>query len=207
MRNAVSVYLERLRKGRVYSPLSYLLGASLRGRFTEAGAVAWLRGPPVPHIDAGQGAIEVGDVGIYPGVSMICSRGGRISVGDNTYINRNTYLFAEEEITVGEECMISWDVIITDTDGYGELGNPGGARPVQIGKKVWIGSKAVILGGAVIGDGAVIAGGSVVKGEVEAGEIVASRPAKEIYRIDPPAGGSTRRARGARGAHRGRDRS
>ncbi len=189
MKNTLSVYVERLRRDRVYSPVAYLFGAFLRGRFTDAGAVAWLRGPPVPRIDARQGEIVVGDVAIYPGVSMTCRRGGRIAVKNGTYINRNTYIYAEKEITVGEDCMISWDVIITDTDGFGETRNPGGAQRVRIGKKVWIGSKAVVLGGSVIGDGAVVAGGSVVKGEVKAGDIVASRPAKELYRFDPPAGG------------------
>jgi len=185
MRNVFSVYRQRFAKGRVYSPIAYFCGALLRRRFTDAGALAWLRGSPMPNIrNDHRGTIVAGDVALYPDVTLICRPGARLSVGDGTYINRNTFLFAEKEISVGEDCMISWDVIITDTDGFGEERNPGGARPVKIGDRVWIGSKAVILGGAVIGDNVVVAGGSVVTGEVATGAIVATRPAHEIGRVE-----------------------
>jgi acetyltransferase-like isoleucine patch superfamily enzyme len=184
MKNAITVYKKRYSEGKVYSHLAYMLGAWLRRKFTDAGAVAWLRGPPVPEIKAKGGSIVVGDVGIYPGVRMVCRPGARIKIDNGTYINRNTLLYAEKEITIGANAMISWDVIITDTDGFGEKGNPGGARPVRIGDGTWIGSKAIILGGADIGDGAIIAGGSVVSGAVNPGAIVVSRPAKELFRLD-----------------------
>jgi len=181
VRGTLAVYRERFARGRVYSPVSYLLGSFLRRRFTEAGAVAWLRGPPMPRIEKRNGEIRVADVALYPGVAMVCRNGGRITVGDGTYINRNSFLYAEKEISIGEGGMISWDVIITDTDGFGERGGPGRTRPVSIGRNAWIGSRVVILGGSTIGDGAVVAAGSVVQGHVKPGEIVARRPARELH--------------------------
>jgi acetyltransferase-like isoleucine patch superfamily enzyme len=173
-------YLRRYRQGRVYSHAAYLLGAVLRRRFSSAGAVAWLRGAPMPEIRPGGGRIDVGDIGVYPGVRMLCGPGARIRIGDGSYINRSSLLHAEEEISVGRHTMISWDVIVTDTDGVGGGAGAAPPRPVWIGDHAWIGARAVILGGAHIGDGALIAGGAVVSGEVPPGAIVVSNPARAV---------------------------
>jgi acetyltransferase-like isoleucine patch superfamily enzyme len=173
-------YRSRLSAGRTYSLPSYVLGATLWHRFTRAGAVAWLRGWPRPRVEGG-GEIVVGDdVGLYPGVRLAASQGAQLSIGDGTYLNRNTLVHARERVTIGAGAMVAWDVVITDTQGHGDGPHVGPTAPVTIGDRAWIGAKALVLGGAHIGDGAVVAAGAVVSGDVPAGAIIAARPGQCI---------------------------
>jgi len=164
-----------------YSWRAYLLGSLLRRRCTAAGALARLRGRPAPQIDGQRGDVRLGDdVGLYPGVRLQCLPGARLSIGSGSYLNRNTLVHVEREVQIGADVMVAWDVIISDTQGFGARPGTGAVRPVRIGDGVWIGAKAVVLGGADIGRGAVIAAGAVVDGRVAPGAIVAARPARQI---------------------------
>ncbi len=178
---ALGIYRRHFALGRRYSLPSYALGALLRSRCTTAGAIARLRGRPTPVIDTGGGEIHLGDVGLYPGVQLRAIPGATIRIGDGTYVNRNTLVYAEREVSIGKQAMIAWDVIITDTPGHGECPGVGDAQPVVIGDGAWIGAKAVIVAGARIGAGAVVAAGAVVSGIVEPGAIVTAKPARAIH--------------------------
>lgn len=182
----IDQYRRRFAEGRTYSLPAYLLGATLHHRFDRAGAVAWLRGLPRPAVHAVDGTIEVGDVALYPGVRLSAVAGGRISIGDGTYLNRNTLVHAERAVTIGRDAMIAWDVVITDTPGFGDRPGTGEARPVTIGDRAWIGAKAVILAGASIGEGAVVAAGAVVSGPVPPGAIVAGQGARAVRTLRSP---------------------
>lgn len=176
----LQVYRKHFAAGRRYSLPAYGLGALLRPRCTSAGALARLRGRPAPVIRNDGGEIHLGDVGLYPGVRLTTTPGARITVGDGTYLNRNTMVYAEREVHIGKGAMIAWDVIITDTPGFGECPGTGESQPVFIGDGAWIGAKAVLLAGARIGEGAVVAAGAVVDHIVEPGAIVAARPARPV---------------------------
>jgi acetyltransferase-like isoleucine patch superfamily enzyme len=177
---ALAVYRQRFREGRTYSLPAYALGSLLHHRFSSAGAVARLRGRPAPVIEAGEGEIHVGHVGLYPGVQLRCAPGASIRIGDGTYLNRNTLIYAEQEVSIGERVMIAWNVIITDTPGFGERPGLTESQSVHIGDGAWIGAKAVIVAGARVGAHAVVAAGAVVDGVVEEGAIVAVRPARQL---------------------------
>ncbi|ALS21460.1 MULTISPECIES: acyltransferase [Paenibacillus] len=102
-----------------------------------------------------------------------------ISIGDRTYINRRTEIMCKDNVTIGSDCAISWDVTIMDTDYHSIEGNSDTAS-VTIGNKVWIGCKATILKGVTIGDGAVIAAGALVTRDVPPNSVVAGVPAKVV---------------------------
>jgi len=166
--------------GRVYSPAAYVLGFLLPGGY-DGGPVAWLRGWPRPDIDAGRGRIALGHVGLYPGVRLHCLGGGRIAVGSGSYLNRGTRVTAGRSVRLGRECMVSWDVIITDA--VVPAGTQTGGlsfEPVVIGDRAWIASRVVILGGTRLGDGCVIGAGSVVRGVYPAGTVITGAPAQEV---------------------------
>ena len=110
----------------------------------------------------------------FPGVRITCGQQGRISIGNGTYLNRNTEIIAANEVRIGQDCKISWDVVIMDTDGHGIGDGPKVARPIIIENNVWIGCRAIILKGVTIGAGAVVAAGAIVTKDVPAGAIVAS---------------------------------
>jgi acetyltransferase-like isoleucine patch superfamily enzyme len=125
-----------------------------------------------------------GNVTIGPGVRLIVGPNAKLTIGDFTRITSNMRIFVKDEITIGERCMISWDVQIMDTDFHVILDEQGNERPntakVTIGNDVWIGSRATILKGVTIGDGAVIAAGSMVVKDVPAHTTVAGNPARII---------------------------
>jgi len=160
---------------RRYSPAAYLLGAFLPGSRDGAGPVAWLRGWPAPQIRKGSGTIDLGHVGLYPGVSLLCCGAGRIVVGDGSFLNRQAMIIAGKEVAIRRGCMVSWQAIITDFTG---LDQEETYAPVLLADGVWIGSRALILGGTTLGRGCVVAAGSIVQGNFPAGALIAGRPAE-----------------------------
>ena len=101
----------------------------------------------------------------------------------NISISANTYLLCRNSITIGNDCAISWDCQIMDTD-FHQLSDKQGDliqdASVVIGNHVLICSKATILKGVTIGDHAIVAANSVVTRDVPAGCIVAGNPARII---------------------------
>ena len=166
-----------LRGGRRYSPAAYALGAVLHGRRTGPGPVAWVRGWPMPDVRAGAGTVELGHVGLYPGVRLHCRAAGRITVGDGTFFNREARVFAGRSVTLGRNCLVSWQTIITDFAGFDA---PEPYAPVALADDVWIGNRAIILGGTRLGRGCIVAAGAVVQGEFPAGAILAGQPAEVV---------------------------
>jgi acetyltransferase-like isoleucine patch superfamily enzyme len=163
--------------GRQYSPVAYAFGALLPGRRGGAGPVAWLRGWPMPDVRAGAGAIELGHVGLYPGVKLHCRGAGRMVIGDGTFLNRDARIFAGGTVTLGRHCMVSWQTVITDFAGFDATAQ---FAPVVLEDEVWIGNRAIILGGTRLGRGCVVAAGAVVQGDFPAGSILAGKPAEIV---------------------------
>lgn len=126
-----------------------------------------------------------GRVEIGAGVRLVASENAVISIGDGTFITANTIIVAKESIRIGENCAISWNVQIIDSDFHPyKIGDKvqQWTKPINIGDHVWIGSGVTILKGVKIGDGAIIAAGSVVTKDVESGCLYGGSPARLIKR-------------------------
>lgn len=120
------------------------------------------------------------NIKLYQGVTFFLdSDSAKIRIGDNTFINRRTELMCRERITIGQDCAISWDVTIVDSD-YHQIKGVTNTKGIEIGDNVWIGCKSTILKGVTIGNGAVIAAGSVVTKDVPSRTLVGGNPAKVI---------------------------
>lgn len=172
-RGRMANVLQKVRRRMREAPLSaYLRGLVARRKFTRAGLLMiWPGGPNVTITNLG-GEITVENCTFFPGVRLEVHSGGRIIIGNGTYLNRNTEIIAGREVRIGRDCQISWDVVIMDTDQHGIGGQTPVARPVTIGNRVWIGCRAIILKGVTIGDGAVIGAGAIVTKDVPPGAIV-----------------------------------
>jgi acetyltransferase-like isoleucine patch superfamily enzyme len=107
--------------------------------------------------------------------------GRKVSIGENSVINRNCLIDGRAGLIIGKNVSISPDVhIIT---GSHEINSPKFkyiGKSITIKDFVWIGSRATILPGVKIGEGAVIGAGSVVTKDVEPFTIVGGVPAKKI---------------------------
>lgn len=165
------------------APLSaYIWGLLLRRKFTRGGIILAMPGWPKPHVTNRGGVIHVENCAFFPGVRLEVMKGGRLFIGNGTYLNRNTEVIAQQEVRIGHDCMIAWDVVIMDTDQHGIHNAPPVAKPVIIGDYVWIGCRALILKGVHIGDHAVIGAGAIVTHDVPPGGIVTG-PAATLRHI------------------------
>ena len=101
-----------------------------------------------------------------------------ISVGDQTFLNRDCKLIARELISMGRNCQIGWDVSIADSDFHQVVGGGPVTAPVHIGDHVWLGARVTVLKGVTIGDGAIVAAGAVVTRDVAPATMVGGVPAR-----------------------------
>lgn len=106
------------------------------------------------------------------------SNKGNLTFGDNFAMHIDSTVICYEKISFGDDCLISWECQVMDTDFHkiyqnGEQINLN--RPVQIGKHVWIGSRSAILKGSEIANDCIVAAGSTMAGKItEERQIVAS---------------------------------
>ena len=129
--------------------------------------------------------------------------GGKISVGDNTYIGPQTIIQSKEMITIGNAVIIANNVIIVDNNNHptspemrlkmsacddflnDELWSWkfADSKPIVIEDNVWIGRDSRIMKGVTIGKGAIVALGAIVTKDVPPYTIVAGNPATVVKNI------------------------
>lgn len=117
----------------------------------------------------------------------------RIRIGDHVRIGRHGMVTAIEEVEIGEGCLLSEHVFISDHVHKTEPGplpptrQPLEARgPVRIGRHCFIGIRACILGGVTLGDYCVVGANSVVTQSFPAGSVVAGAPARLLKTLELP---------------------
>lgn len=121
-------------------------------------------------IDIRGNAIFEGRCSLGKGSKVIVDSDGTISFGRNFNCTAGLNLECKKSIIFGDDCVLSWDITILDTDFHPIMDNMGKVlnpnKPVVIGSKVWIGYKTRIMKGVTIADNVVIASNSVVSRSV-----------------------------------------
>ncbi len=125
-----------------------------------------------------------------------------LTVGTNSFVGRNTIVDCALSITIGNDVLVSYNCIITDSDNHSlsrrtrrddlrkwragafDWSVPQRA-PVTICDGAWIGAGAIILKGTTIGEGAIVGAGAVVTRNVPAWTIVAGNPAIQVRALEP----------------------
>lgn len=135
---------------------------------------------------------EVFGTVVFKGNALI-GHGSKISVGNNgTLIFGNNFevsaestIIAYSKVHFGDNCLLSWDILIMDTDlhkiknEYGEVINE--PKPILIGDNVWIGCRSLILKGSIIPNNCVIGANSTVNNELnDANNLYVGSPVRSV---------------------------
>ena len=117
---------------------------------------------------------------------IACKRGGSAEIGEKTTIEEAYILADSRSVSIGRDCMLSFQVNVRTTDAHGiynlatgELTN----RPdsVSIGHHVWIAQGAIVSKGSVVGDNSVIGARAYVqKANIPPNCVASGTPAKVL---------------------------
>jgi acetyltransferase-like isoleucine patch superfamily enzyme len=156
-------------RGKARPPLSVRLTGRIR-----------LRGDG--DVEFGHGVTLTGD--IVP-IEFVSYGGGRISIGDHTFVNYGSSISAYDQVNIGRQCLIGHHALIVDRNEHGveqrDVVSP--PAPVTIEDHVWIGSRVIILPGVSIGRHSVIGAGSVVTKDIPANCLAVGNPARVVRRF------------------------
>lgn len=114
----------------------------------------------------GRNCVKIGAKSTFGGIAIICSEG--------------------TQVTIGRNCMVSFDVEIRTTDSHAIFDQTTNRRinvasDVTVGDDVWIAAHAKLLKGTKISNGSVVGFGSIVTKEFnESNVVIVGNPAKII---------------------------
>ena len=112
------------------------------------------------------------------------SSNGEVIIGNNFVMTGDSKIFCAKKIIFGENCLVSWNVLIMDTDVHvikfsNSLVNKD--EEINIGNNVWVSCNSVILKGTTIKDNTVIGASSLVNKKFDMGNIIlGGNPAKIV---------------------------
>lgn len=111
--------------------------------------------------------IVKGKIRIGQGSKIIVTNNGVLELGYNFMINAESTIIATNKITIKNDVLLSWDVLIMDSDLHEiidneTLGQVNKSKEIIINEHVWIGARSIILKGSSIPDNVIIAANSTV---------------------------------------------
>lgn len=114
------------------------------------------------------------------GADIILFPDAELNLGRDSFINSDCKIRCHKKISIGNDCAISHDFTIMDSDAHKIIGDDNAPKEIEIGNHVWIGTRVTILKGVTIGDGAIVAACSLVNKDVPPKTLVAGIPARVI---------------------------
>ena len=91
---------------------------------------------------------------------------GDLTLGADFNMTAESTIVCAKEIRFGDDCLLSWDILVMDTDEHPlydkahQRINPD--KPIVVGNHVWIGCTCVLLKGATIPNDTVVAAGALL---------------------------------------------
>jgi acetyltransferase-like isoleucine patch superfamily enzyme len=109
----------------------------------------------------------------------------KIAIGENTYINRNTFIDASHQVRIGRGVGVGPRCYITDHDHRTQpdtpiLDQPLVSAPTVISDGVWLGVGCIVLKGVTIGKNTVVSAGSIVVRDLPPDIVAEGRPARAV---------------------------
>ena len=107
-----------------------------------------------------------GKVSIGRGSKISVGKNATLTFGNNFTITGGSEIICHERITFGDDCLLSWDILMMDTDFHHVINEQGekinAPKPITIGNHVWIGCRNTILKGSVIADNCIVSANSTI---------------------------------------------
>jgi len=128
-----------------------------------------------------------GNVNIYYGSTVEVHQNGKLNIGRCT-INSGAVIICAYKMTIGNDCLIARQCMISDSDHHqvlnaeGKVANP--PREVIIGDNVWLAVRATVMRGTRIKSGSVVGANSLVMGRVKERTLMMNEPAREFSKIN-----------------------
>ncbi len=110
---------------------------------------------------------------------------GKLFLGEDFNITAESTIICAHEISFGKNCLLSWDILVMDTDEH-PICDKWGDRinadaPIVIGNHVWVGCKCTILKKTQLPDNTIIAAGSLLRSAfVAENQIIGGNPVKVL---------------------------
>lgn len=173
--------------------LSWALRAVLfKPFFARLGLPSYI-GPPVFLLNTRR--MNIGKcVRIFPGLRAECHGKGQLFVHDNVSIGQGFHVIASGELHIGNGCLISGEVFVTDTDHTFDridapvFDQPDRISPTCVGDNCFIGIGARIQAGTTLGTGCIVGANSVVRGNFPDHCVIVGAPARVVKHYDPESG-------------------
>lgn len=124
------------------------------------------------------------NVKIRYGSILTAERGGKISIGNNVFINDNAHITSLKSIIIKDNVHIGQNLVILDHDhDYRNNFANYITKDIVIEENVWIGANVTILKGVKIGKNSVIAAGTLVNKDVKENTVIYDSREKGIRNI------------------------
>lgn len=166
-----------------HAGLDILAARFLLRRCTSVGARVRLVGRP--RI-GNQGSIVIGErvlihSTIVP-IELATARGGRIEIGERTFVNYGVSISAHQLVRIGKRCLLGTYVMILDNDWHDLIDRSitPPSRPVILQDNVWLGNRVIVLPGVTIGHDSVVGAGSVVTKSIPPRSVAVGNPARVV---------------------------
>ncbi|MDD5363154.1 MAG: acyltransferase [Ignavibacteria bacterium] len=113
---------------------------------------------------------------------------GKLILGNNFTITAASSLVCFNYIEIGCDCLLSWDILIIDTDFHNIVYSNGHSvdesKRIILGNKIWIGCRCTLLKGTDIKENCVVGANSLLNKNYDSPNIlIAGNPAKKIRDI------------------------
>jgi acetyltransferase-like isoleucine patch superfamily enzyme len=132
------------------------------------------------YFDGARHELHIGKVtGRY---SLTLHRDSKVTIGDFTTSNGLTIYSLNSSTVIGDDCMISSEVVIQASDQHPIVELENGSiinltnTTVNIGNHVWLGRRSSIIHGTSIGNGSILAFASLATGNYGKNSIIVGHP-------------------------------
>lgn len=139
------------------------------------------------YIVGNNSEIHIGkNVRLHPGCHVNAQSGSKLVVGDRTTMRKVTFDLSGANITIGRQCMFSFDIRVVNHDGHRIFDTSDTSKVINAPKDiilsdhVWVGRGATILKGSRIGSDSIVGLNSVVARNVPDNVVVAGNPARIV---------------------------